>query len=118
MGTCHDVVDCSGTSNPKVYFDLLLFHLAHGKTRPQKTPKIHKKAYNQQKKCYLTFLKVLPETKCFLYFFKAKNIEKNSIKYFVYYFLVQKPFSPFFKNKKNTKQPLILNSIFGNWSLM
>ena len=29
---------CSGTSNPK--FDLLLFHLAQGLARPEKTPKI------------------------------------------------------------------------------
>ena len=35
LGTCHVVEDCSGTSNPKFYFDLLLLHPAHGETRPQ-----------------------------------------------------------------------------------
>ena len=50
LGTCHVVVDCSGTSNPKFYFDLLLFHLAHGKTRPQKTPKMPKKRPKISKK--------------------------------------------------------------------
>ena len=34
--TCHVVVDCYGTPNPKFYFDLLLFHLAQGLKRPQK----------------------------------------------------------------------------------
>ena len=43
VGTWHVVVHCSGTSNSKFYYDLLLFHLAHGKTRLQKTPKIPKK---------------------------------------------------------------------------
>ena len=36
LGTCHVVVDCYGTPNPKFYFDLLLFHLAQGLKRPQK----------------------------------------------------------------------------------
>ena len=39
LGTCHVVIHCSGTPTPKFYFNLLLFHLAHGLTRPQKTPK-------------------------------------------------------------------------------
>ena len=70
LGTCHVVVDCSGTSNPKFYFDLLLFHPAHGKTMPQKTPKIPKKGLKSaHTKLYLTFLKVSPETKCVPYFF-------------------------------------------------
>ena len=43
LGTCHVVVHCSGTPNPKFYFDLLLFHLTHVLTRPQKTTKIPKK---------------------------------------------------------------------------
>ena len=30
MGTCHIVVYCFGTPNPKFHFDLLLFHLAQG----------------------------------------------------------------------------------------
>ena len=30
------VVDCCGTPNPKCYFDLLLFHLVQGLTRPEK----------------------------------------------------------------------------------
>ena len=94
LGTCHVVVDCSGTSNPKFYFDLMLFHLAHGKTRPQKTPKISKKKFP---------------------YFKLKT-KRNLTKHLFYYFLGQKPFSPFLKNKKNTKQILILNSIFDNHS--
>ena len=36
VGTCHDVVDCHRTRNPKLPFDLLLFHLAKGLTGPQK----------------------------------------------------------------------------------
>ena len=43
LSTCHVVVDCSGTSNPTFYFDLLPFHLAHGKKRAKKSPKIPKK---------------------------------------------------------------------------
>ena len=78
LGTCHVVVHCSGTTNPKFYFDLLLFHLAHGLTRPQKTPKIPKKGLNSEKKYfYLLFLKVSPETKkVSLFYLKAKNEEK------------------------------------------
>ena len=75
LGTCHVVVDCSGTSNPKFYFDLLLFHPAHGKTRPQKTPKIPKRP-KISGNLFLKFLKVSPETKFVPYFFKAKNEEK------------------------------------------
>ena len=67
---------------------------------------------------FWTFLKVSPETKFVSYFFIAKNEEKLKKIFFFYYFLGQKQFSPFLKNKKNTKQALILNSIFGNWSLM
>ena len=39
-------------------------------------------------------------------------------KYLFYYFLGQKPFLPFLKNKKNIKQILILNFLFGNCSFM
>ena len=53
--TFHVVVDCFGTSNPKFYFNLLLFHPAHGKTRPQKTPKIPKKPKISKKKFFLHF---------------------------------------------------------------
>ena len=42
--TCRVEVHCSGTLNPKFYFYLLLYHPAHGLTRPPKTPKIPKKA--------------------------------------------------------------------------
>ena len=56
LGTCHVVVDCSGTSNPKFYFDLLLFHPAHGKTRPQKTPKIPQKDLKSAKKICILHL--------------------------------------------------------------
>ena len=77
------VVDCSGTSNPKFYFDLLLFHPAHGKTMPQKTPKIPKKGLKSaHTKLYLTFLKVSPETKCVPYFFLAKK--KRNLKKFCF----------------------------------
>ena len=69
LGTCHVVEDCSGTSNPKFYFALLLLHPAHGETRPQKTPKIPKKGLKSaQKFLYFTFLKVSPETKFVRYF--------------------------------------------------
>ena len=71
LGTCHVVVDCSGTSNPKFYFDLLLFHPAHGKTRPQKTPKITEKGLKSAKKILGDILKVSPETKFVPYFFKS-----------------------------------------------
>ena len=36
LATCHVVVDCYGTPNPKFNFVLLLFHLAQGLARPQK----------------------------------------------------------------------------------
>ena len=89
---CCSTVDCSTTPNPNFYFDLLLFHLAHGFTRPQKTPKIH-------------------ETK-FVTYLKAENEETLEKIFFKIFFRLK----PFLKNKKNAKQSLILNSIFGNWS--
>ena len=52
LGTFHVVVDCSGTSNPKFFFDMLLFHPGHGKTRPQKTPKIPQKGLKSAKKIF------------------------------------------------------------------
>ena len=58
-----------GTPNPKFYFDLLLFHLVHGLTRPYKTPKNPKKGLKlTKKKLYLPFLKYLPKAKKFPYF--------------------------------------------------
>ena len=42
MGTCHVVVDYSGTPNPKFYFDLLLFtwrRALQGLRRPLKSQK-------------------------------------------------------------------------------
>ena len=45
-------------------------------------------------------------------------MKRNSKKCFFTIFFRQKLFSPFLKNKTNTKQSLILNFIFGNWSLM
>ena len=36
LGTCHVVLVCCGTPNPKFHFDLLLFHLMQGLTGPQK----------------------------------------------------------------------------------
>ena len=62
------IVDCSGTPNPKFHFDLLLFHMEHGLTRPQKTPIIHKKGLKSAQQIFFTFLKVSPETKKFPYF--------------------------------------------------
>ena len=118
LGTCHVVVDCSGTSNPKFYFDLLLFHPAHGKTRPQKTPKIPQKGLKSAKKILFDILKGFTCNKMCSLFFLRRKMKRNLKKYFFYYFVGQKPFSPFLKNKKNTKQPLILNYIFGNWSVM
>ena len=82
-----------------------------GLRKPLESPK---RAKISKKNLCLTFLKVSPETKSVPYFFKAKNKEKL----FFYYFLGQNPFLPFLKIKKNSKQPLILKSIFGNWSLM
>ena len=64
LGTCHVVVDCSGTPNSKFYFNLLLFHLAQGFTRPQKTPKISKKDIKSAKKNLFDILKNSSETKC------------------------------------------------------
>ena len=60
VGTCHVVVDCYGIPNPKFYFDLLLFHLAEGLTRPPKILPVTLKS--------ATFLKVSPETKFAPYF--------------------------------------------------
>ena len=64
LGTCHGVVGCYGTPNPKCDFDLLLFHLAHA--RP------HKESENfacnpktSKKKFYLTFLNVSSDTNFF-----------------------------------------------------
>ena len=84
LGAFHVVVDYYGTSNTKFYFDLLIFHPAHGKRRTQKKPlKSLKRPKISKNKYYLTFLKVSPETKCFPYFIiKLKMI------------------SPFLKNKK------------------
>ena len=50
------------------------------------------------KRFYLTFFKIAPETKCVPYFFKAKNEEKLKRKKL--FFLDQKPFGPFLENKK------------------
>ena len=66
FGTLHVVVDCSETPNPTFYFDLLLFHLAQGLTRPQKIPKKTKKQQNQPN--FFCIFKVLHETKCVPYF--------------------------------------------------
>ena len=63
LGTCHVVVDCYGTPNPKFHFDLLLFHLAQGFTRPQKTPKIHETKF-------VTYLKAKNEETLEKIFFK------------------------------------------------
>ena len=52
---------------------------------------------------------------CALFYLKAKNKEKLEKQMFKY-FVGPKPFSLFLKNKKNTKQILILNSIFDNHS--
>ena len=79
LGTCHVVVDCSGTSNPKFYFELLLFHPAHGKTRPQKTPKIPEKGLKSaQIFFYLTFYDFIRFhlKQNITSFFKAKKEEK------------------------------------------
>ena len=67
-GTRRVVVDCSGTSNPKFYLDLLIFCQAQGKTRPQKTPNVLKKGLKSAKTFFFTFLKVSPETKFVPYF--------------------------------------------------
>ena len=78
LGTCHVVVDCSGTSNPEFYSDLLLFHLAHGKTRPQKTPKIlmYKGLKSAKKNFFWHFLRFHLKQMLFLILFKSKNEEK------------------------------------------
>ena len=62
LGTCHVVVDCSGTPNLKFYLDLLLFHLAQGLTSLRKPLKSLKspKMSTQQK-----FLKTKNEEKLF-----------------------------------------------------
>ena len=48
LATCHFVVDCSGTPNPKFYIDLLLFHLAHGLRKPLKSQKALKSAHKHK----------------------------------------------------------------------
>ena len=68
---------------------MLLFHLVHGKTRPQKA----------HTKFYLTFLKVLPKKNFSLFFFKAKN-EAKLEKIFCLLLLGQKPFFAIFEKKK------------------
>ena len=63
LGTCHVVVDCyNGTPNQKFYFDLFLFHLAQGLTRPQKILPVTLNPKSAQK-MYFTVLKVAPEAK-------------------------------------------------------
>ena len=101
LGTCHVVVHCSGTRNPKCYIDLLLFHLTHGLTRSQKAPIIPKKRPKiSTHKMYLTFLKVSPETKSFLILL-AKNEEKPEKN--ITLFFRSKTVSPFLKEKKLNK---------------
>ena len=75
LGTCHVVVDFSGASNTKFFFDLLLFHLAHGKTRPQKTPKIPKKGLKSAIQNFVfDILKVSPVLQSlFLILFKSEK---------------------------------------------
>ena len=51
----------------KIYFDLLLFHLVQGFTRPQKTPKIPKIGLKSDN-FFWTFLKESSETKRVPYF--------------------------------------------------
>ena len=53
------MTDCYGTSNPKLHFDLLLFHLAQGLTGSQKILPVTLKISI----FYLTYLKVAAETK-------------------------------------------------------
>ena len=97
MGTCHVVVDGYGTTNPKFYLDLLLFHLAQGFTRPQKTPKIPKKGLKSAHTNFIWHFKEFIWNKiCSLFYFKAKNEEKQKKIFFLLFFRSK----PFFFQKK------------------
>ena len=88
---------CSRTSIPKFYFDLLLFHPVHGKTRSEETPKITKKGLKSaQHFFYFTFLKVSPKNKI-VPFFKAKNEEKLEKIFFKLFFRSKTVFAIFEK---------------------
>ena len=104
LGTCHVVVDCYGTPNPKCYFDLLIFHLAQGFTRPQKTPKIPKKGIKSaHTKFKYIFKEFIWNKMCSLFYLKAK-MKRNS-KFFKTFFR-SNTILLFLKNKK------ILNNLW------
>ena len=110
LGTWHVVVDCFGTLNLKFYFDLLLFHLAQDLTKPQKILKKPKKHQNQPKMLYLTFLKVLPETKFVPYFIQKLKMKRSFPNFFYILFRSKTGFAIF--EKKNYKKLQILNFFF------
>ena len=100
--SCCTSIDCYGTPNPKLYFDLLLFHLAQGFTRTQKTLKIPNKGLKTAHKKMLLdiFKKFIWNKICSFFSLKAKNEDKLKNIFFKTIFLIKNWFFAIFEEKK------------------
>ena len=99
LDTCHVVLNCCGTPNPKFQYEMLLFHLAQCLRVTLKSA--------HTKMLFEIFKDCAKNKFCSLVCLKAQNDEKLNKFSFFFFWAGQKPFCPFWGP---------IRKLFTNWN--